>query len=266
MKIYLDYIFLENFVINLITYFVTIKIINVKINRIKQVLISILNSIISCLCLIFKLNNYLILFAITVFEIIIMSQNKRIKCILKNITLYYLTYFILIGLIIVLTILFNINLSFFAFKISLYLICGMIDNLFINNLWKMWKIMINENNLTYYIRINNNIIPIFVDTGNTVKDIFTNLDVMFISSKYKELMLSGYSNLKKKKVLVTSVNNINWVDGFIFKNVEIYKNNIKVATIEKIIISFEFNNTQEKYSGIIGYETYLKYLEGVNLC
>ena len=56
---------------------------------------------------------------------------------------------------------------------------------------------------------------------------------------------------------------MSFIDGYIFKNVEIYREDKYVATIEKIIISFEFNNSHEKYSGIIGYETYLKYLEGV---
>ena len=265
MKIYLDYIFLENLVVNIIVYLATIKLINIKIKTNKIIIFSCINSLLSCLCTVFNINNYLISFLFTISTIIIVLNNRKIVNILKCTLIYYLTYFIYIGEIIVFSILLNLNLNFMYVKLVLYLFCGVILNLCINNMWKMWKIKLTNNALFYNLKINNVFIPVFVDTGNTVKDTLSNLDVIFLSKKYMKDILKKNS-LKKKNILICSINNIGFVEGFVVKNLEIYKENKKVAEIEKIIVSFEFNNTQEKYSGIIGYETYLKYLEGVKLC
>ena len=264
MKIYLDYIFLENLVINVIIYLATINLISRKININKIIIFSIINSLSFCICTILNLNNYLVIFFVNFFIILFSIKDKKIINVLKCTIVYYLTYYIYIGLIIYFSIILNLNLNYFIIKIILYLFCGIILNICINNLWKMWKIKLSNKYLFYDLKMNNILIPVFVDTGNSVKDVISNLDVIFINSNYKDKIIN-FENTKRK-ILVSSVNNVSFVEGYVINNVSIYKEHKKVATIKKIIVSFDFNNTQEKYSGILGYEIYLKYLEGVSIC
>ncbi len=265
MKIYLDYIFLENLVINVIIFLETIKLIKVRIKLKKIILFSIFNSIISCLCIIFSLNSYIFSFCITVFSLYLFIKENNIIKILKSTLIYYLIYFIYLGTVFFFAITLNCNLDILIIKLGLYIFCGIILDVLTNTLWKMWKIKLTNETLYYYLIINGVKILAFVDTGNTVKDPLTNLDVIFIDKKYKNVILNNHVKREHVKILVSSINCESYIEGYVVKNVEIYNKERKVAEISKIIISFELNNTQEKYSGIIGYDTYLEYLEGVVL-
>ena len=263
MTIYLDYIFLENLIVNIIIHLATIKLINIKIKKRHILIYSIIYSLFICLITYLNINNYIFVLLFTIIEMYMITLNYSLKYFIKAFIIYCLSYCIFIGLVIVSTIIFKINLNHFICKIITFIVCGIVQLLFTNNLWKMWKINLESKYLYYNLKIDNEIVPVFIDTGNSVKDVFLDLDVVFLSSALKNKLLDSNKKQKKRNLVISSINNESFVDGYIFENVEVYKEDKYVATIEKIIISFKFNNTHEKYSGIIGYETYLKYLEGV---
>ena len=107
----------------------------------------------------------------------------------------------------------------------------------------------------------------FVDTGNSVKDNISNLDVIFINCKYyNKLKEEGVLN-KKIYINIKTLTGYENVDGYVVRNVSFYSNDKYVATVKRIIVSFTLQEMQndEKYSALIGYNTYVEKLKGVTI-
>ena len=131
----------------------------------------------------------------------------------------------------------------------------------------MWKINIKDRDLFYTLKINDRKINAFVDTGNSVKDPITSLDVIFLKKELEKEILTNNINYKKTYINVSTVNGSQIKVGYIIKNIKLYKEEREIAIIDKIILSFSLDNsnTPEKYSAILGYDTYLENLKGVIL-
>ena len=131
----------------------------------------------------------------------------------------------------------------------------------------MWKINIKDRDLFYTLKINDRKINTFVDTGNSVTDPITSLDVIFLKKELEKEILTNNINYKKTYINVSTVNGSQIKVGYIIKNITVYKEEREIAIIDKIILSFSLDNsnTPEKYSAILGYDTYLENLKGVIL-
>ncbi len=262
MKIYLDYIFLENLIVNTVIIIETILLTNTEVSKKRRNLVIFLDTILSCLVIIIsKLNNFTFHFIFSSITLIILFRPKNIYEFIKKYLCYYLIYFIYIGLIIALSIIFNINLEEYVCKIVLYIISSIILHFVLKDLWNMWKTKLKNRDLYYKLLIDNVQIDAFVDTGNNVKEPITNLNVIFLNEKLKsKLRLEDY---KQMDVEVMTVNGIDKKQGYIATDIIVIKDGKKIARIPKIILCFSLiSNTPEKYSGIIGYDTYLENLNG----
>ena len=166
-----------------------------------------------------------------------------------------------IGLIIALSIIFDIDLEKYVYKLFVYLISAIILHYTLKDLWNMWKTKLKDRDLYYKLLIDNVQIDVFVDTGNNVKEPITNLNVIFLNEKLKsKLRLNNY---KQMYVEVMTVNGIDKKQGYIATNVIVMKNGKTITKIPKVILCFSLiSNTPEKYSGIIGYDTYLENING----
>lgn len=267
MNYYLEYIFLENLLINIIL----INQINIftkqKSKKIRILISCLLISMYTTLIVIFNIKSMIVKILEINVAIYLAFKPNNIKLYFK-LTIYYILFnFMYVSIIIALTIFFNIEIKNIMYKLVIYLISGII--LFFMNkfLWKIWKANIKKDKLTYIINIKGQEILAFVDTGNMVRNFEHNLDVIFIDKKY-------YYLLKEKNILVnkidTNINSIigkNKIEGYIVENIEVYKRKNKVSKIKKIIISFSEQpiNIDGKYNALIGYNTYLECLEGVKL-
>ena len=180
---------------------------------------------------------------------------------MKKISCYYLIYFLYIGIIIAFSIIFKINLEKILFKIIAYILSGLLLHFLVKDMWKMWKTKIRYRDLYYTLKINNVEINSFVDTGNTVKDPISNLNVIFLNNELKDKI--NINEYNKVEIEVLTVNGNNIKEGYIVKNVLVIKDGKKIANIPEIILCFSLiGNTPEKYSAIIGYDTYLENLNG----
>ena len=135
------------------------------------------------------------------------------------------------------------------------------------DLWKMWKINITDRDLYYILDINGIKVNAFVDTGNSIRDPITSLDVIFLKDNLKDKIIIPNIENEKITISVTTVNGDDTKEAYIIKNIIVYKGKKEIGKIDKIILSFSLNNsnTPEKYSAILGYNTYLEKLEGVKL-
>ena len=175
-------------------------------------------------------------------------------------------YILYLGLIISVAIILKLNLEKFLNKIVIYILSGMIFHFMCKDLWKMWKTNIKSRDLYYILDINGIKVKAFVDTGNNVKDPVTLLDVIFLDEKLKEDILARQKHLQKINVEVITVNGNDKKEAYIVKDIVIYKDKKIITKLDKIILSFTLNSsTPEKYSAIIGYDTYLESIEGVVL-
>ena len=270
MKIYLDYIFIENIIINFVIMYQVTIFTKSKINIIRCISSSIIFSIYSVIIYFFYdtfiLTCFIKLMLVNI-SIFISFKPKNIKEYLKKIIYYYIINFIYVGVIISITVFFKISINNTLNKICIYIISGGITYLFNRYLWKLWKTNIKNNSLGYKLKIKNQEINCYVDTGNLVYNLEHNLDVIFLDYNWYGIFeLLDILNTKID-LKIKTVNGNEKLYGYIVKGVEVYKENRYICKLDKIIFSFSNQriNINNKYSGLIGYNLYVEKLEGVKL-
>ena len=270
MKIYLDYILIENIIVNFIIIYQVNIFTKSKINLKRIIFASVILSFYTVVIYLLNnsyLNNFLIKILIINISLYICFKPKSISEYLKKFLYYYILNYIYIGVIIGITLLFKISIDSTAKKICVYILSGIITYLFNNYLWKLWKTNIKNNTLVYTLKIKNQEINCFVDTGNLVHNNLYNLDVIFLDYRwYGILELLDVLN-NKVDLTINTINDNNNCYGYIVKDVEIYKNNKYICKLSKIIFSFSNQkiNIDNKCTGIIGYNLYIEKLGGVKL-
>ena len=266
MTIYLDYIFLENLVINVVIILQVNSFFKLKLNKYKIIICALIDSVFSVINYLY-LDNFVfsLLFTSISFYFLFQKLLKTRINFIRAVIYYFIVYISYIGIIILIECITSIYLDNILNKLVLYFVSALINNYILNNLWKMWKTNIKENSLSVVIEVVDISIDAFVDTGNLVKDYSTNLNVIFIQKNLKEeiinKLINNNLNYELIKFNVSTINGINNYDGYVVNNIKI-KNSNDEAIISKIIFCFNLesnitNNTPKKYSAIIGYETYL---------
>ncbi len=269
MEIYLDYVFLENLIVNYFILFQVPILCKFRINKIRCLISSLLMSI--YLILIQMLSNSifqnlivkLLIVAVTIY---VSYKPSKIIEYIKYIIFYYMFYILYLGIIIFLTLFLNLNLENILVRLVIYLISAIILTLINKLMWKMWKNNI-KNKVIYNIKIENFNLQGFVDTGNNVKDRINNLDVIFVSSNYKSKILSKIENLDTIKIDIKTAAGNEKMQGYIVKNAIIYDEKFLI-NIDKIVIIFIDSNLflSKNYEALISYDTYIDKLKGVTLC
>lgn len=257
MTIYLDYIFLENLVINAIIIIIVNNFLNLKFSFAKIAICILTDTIFSILNYLYFSNViFSIIISIISFLIIFRKCFKTRIQYLKACVLYFVVYILFIGIIIVESIVFNLYLDNILNKLAIYFSSALFLNYGVLNLWKVWKSNIRQENLSVKIKINEVLIDGFIDTGNTVKDLH-GLNVIFIKSNFKDEILKDISNYSLTYVDILTLNGSNTERGYVVKNVKLIYDN-SIITIPMVVLCFSLNsNTPEKYSAIIGYDIYL---------
>ena len=267
MNYYLEYIFLENVIVNL----VLLSLVNIftksNAKKLNIILSSIFSSIYSTVIVILNLDMFIIKLLLIIFVVYIAYNPKSISKYLKIVAYYLFLNYLYLGIIIGITLMFSISIENIIFKILVYCISAIILYLLNKFMWKMWKTNIKKDKLTYTINIKGQEIYCFVDTGNMVKNYQYNLDVIFLDKKWYEVLSKKNILNKRVDTYIHSVIGDSVIAGYIIKDLEVYKNKKRIKVIDKIIISFSNQtiNIFNKYTGIIGYDTYLENLEGVHL-
>ncbi len=271
MKIYLDYIFIENFIINISVLYQTSIFTKTKVIKTRLILISVFLSIVSISKVLEIGNNIFInILAINITIYFLYKPNNIMKFI-KLQMYYYLIYTIYIGVIISTSLFLKVNLDKIFIRILIYIVAMIITYIVNKYMWKIWINKIKYGNLTYKVVINslNKIsFKVFVDTGNNIRDPYSNLDVIVLNSKaYKLKSKSNYLDNIKKDVIsidVSTATGKGKINGYIFNDISIRKGGDEKLLLKKAIIVFiDEKVSNDQYDGIISYNTYLEKLEGV---
>ena len=271
MTNYIEYVLLENLVINYITiYQVSIftKIKSRKINTVIGIIILSFYSTINYYIQNSFITNILIKILVVNFCIYIIYLPKKIKIYIKVYLYYFLISFLMVGIIISFVIIFKLNISNIITKIIIYFCSGFVLYIFNKFMWKMWKSKIKKDDLIYDIKIGDIKIQGFVDTGNNVYDYVNKLDVVFLEKQFEYELFKNNLLHEKVKLNINTITGRDEVEGYIVKNIMINKNEYNICILKKLILIFvdkKIDNNNE-YKALISYDTYIDKLKGVELC
>ena len=277
MKIYIDILFIYNFVINYLIIYLINKFLNIGIKNKKMLLSSSTLSLISILIIYieykFKIE---ILFSIKI--IILMTvinitfNNKNIRELLKQIFLFFIINFMLAGcLLFLISNKNNANKNVSFEKINIKNIC--ISLLLIMILINIFKKLIKENMNNIYkiiIYIDNKVIETkaLLDTGNILKDPYNNNPVIILEKEcaynliekndINKILGGDFADFKYlERLNIVPFKSIGKENGILVgirsDKVEIINNDIKINKENIIIAMYDAKLTNDdKYCALIG--------------
>lgn len=273
MKVYLDYVFIENFIVNISVIYQTNIFTKTKTTKLKLLIVSVF---LSCISIIKSLdigNNMLIQIVSISIAIYMLYKPKNLVKYIKLQLYFHMIYITYVGVLISSSVFFSINLNRFYIRIMLYIVTILITYIINKHMWKIWINKIKYNNLIYRMVIkslNNVTFKVFVDTGNNLKDRIFNYDVIILNSKiYNSKLKKTYIDNKKRETInldILTATGKSQIKGYIYDDISIRKGGIEKTILTKAIIVFidEKINNQE-YDGLLSYDTYLEKLGGVAL-
>ncbi len=269
MKIYLEYVFIENLIVN----YIIINQVGIFTKTTSKNFHKIISSIILSVYTIMEqiyidsiISNIIIKLLLINISIYIAFLPKKINIYFKQIIYFYLISFTYVGIIISITLLLNISIEKTYIKIFIYLISNVLLYIFNKFMWKVWKTDIKENDLTYKLNINGHEIQAFIDTGNNVKDYVQGLDVVFINNYWYKVFLKENLIIGEEKIFIDTINSTQEKRGYILKNV-LLKKKENIYYFDKMMFIFTDNKIRNDLDcdAIIGYDTYIEKLKGASL-
>lgn len=261
MKIYIDSIFLENFVITLIFIYETERIVKLKAKTLQKILASLISAIYIILMIFFRLS-YLniciskILLAVIVIYIAFLPA--KINTLLKLGLVYFLVTTLNLGAVYLITNIFSVQITP-GIKILLYVISFSLGYVCISSFWKIFKMQIKEDKYVYDVVIEIGGVKekyrAFLDTGNTAYSYIYNLPVIFadIPKKINLIELEKDKKTVKVKIEVKTLNNTTIETGYICDRLKVQIN----GEYQKLRAIIVFKNEDDYIFN--GYEMLLNY-------
>ena len=271
MTIYLDYIFIENFLIDYLMLKETSYIARKNTTTKRVIISSVISSLYVVLMMCLKLEelNYLICkLLLVVIMIYISFEPKRIDEHIKLIALFFLISVINVGTLIVITNLLNLKDINTILKIITYLVSLFLSKSCMKNMWQIYKRQIRDEDLIYevVIRLDNKKYKYkaFLDTGNNVYSYTYNVPIIF-AEVLDKTMLKAISSKEFFNIRTVTLSSECNKRAYIIENVEIRKKdrawNVKVGVV--------FENTKlskdHSYNMLLNYVLYTQDLGGIKI-
>ncbi len=269
MSIYLDYIFIENFIITLIILLETAYLTRKSISKIRLILGAIISSIYVCTMLVFKIQefNYIIAkLLLTIIVIYIAFNIGNVKEYIKSIAVFYVVTSVNLGVNIFISQMFDVSINNLKVKSIVYLGSLLASYLIFRWLWKIYKNNITNKDYIYKVIVHLGgkmfIYNGFLDTGNSSKEILRNKYILFASKK--DNIEKQIQKNKLVEIDISMVGGKYKSTGVMVRKVEVEVNN-KNYTGEAIIV-FDSNIVwkNKQYDMILNYE-FIKEIGGIKI-
>jgi len=271
MTVYLDYIFIENFLIDYILLKETSYIARKNIANKKMIMSSIIASSYVVIMLYLKVEvlNYLICKILLVIIMIYISfKPNKIEEYIKLTVFFFLVSIINVGTLTFITNLLNLEGKSGILKLTVYAVSLILSKFFMSHVWKMYKHNIKNNDLIYEVKIclGNNIYVYnaFLDTGNNVYSYTYNVPVIF-AEVMDEKMLKELKNKDSFDITTVTLSNTSNKKAYIFDKVEITQKD-KTWFVKSAIV---FENTKlsksNSYNMLLNYILYSQNLGGIKI-
>lgn len=271
MKVYIELVFIENFIINYIILLESLNISKIDKEKNKVIFTSLLGSLYVTIVLILKYSiyiNFILNILIFLLMIYLAFEDDNLSNYIKHVINTIYIYSLYAGLNFFVINFFNIQEKG-GKKLIVYIITYIILKLCNYTITKSKKINLTKENLIFDIEIlvkeKTYKYTAFVDTGNNAKDFKRNMNYIFLedTNNFKEYLenincKSYYSNIRtvsgSKKIKIYIVDCIKFKANF---NEKIIKN-VPICFVERKL------NTNNNFNSLIGYDMYLDYLGGMN--
>ncbi len=271
MTIYLDYIFIENFLIDYILLKETSYIARRQLANSRAIISSIVASLYVVIMVYFKLQelNYLICKVLLVIILIYISFNSRkVDEYIKLIAIFFLISVINVGTLTVITNLFNLHSMTGVLKVIVYISSMCTSKLFTKHMWKIYKQDVKNQDLIYEVKINfgdkTYKYNAFLDTGNTVYSYTYNVPVIFAEIMDETIM----QELKKKQffnITTVTLSNRQEKKAYIFEKIEIKKKDKRWYVKTAIVFENTKLSKDNSYNMLLNYTLYAQNLGGIKI-
>lgn len=271
MTIYLDYIFIENFLIDYILLKETSYIARKQVTQKSAIISALIASSYVIVMVYLKLEelNYLICKILLVIIMIYISfKPKKINEYIKLIALFILISVINVGTVTVITNLLNLKDVNGVLKVIVYIASLGISKFFMNHMWRIYNREIKNDDLIYEVklRLGNRTYKYnaFLDTGNNVFSYTYNVPVIFAELTDEDML----EKLKEKESFdVTTVTLSNRQDkkAYIFDNVQITKKDKTWCVKAAIVFEKTKLSKDNSYNMLLNYVLYTENLGGIKI-
>lgn len=271
MTIYLDYIFIENFIIDYILLKETSHIARRKISNKNTIIAAIVASCYIVFMMYLKIEQLNYMFCkmlLVIVMVYIAFKPKEISEYIKVITLFFLISVINVGCLMVITNLFNMQNTNFLLKLVVYVGSFVLSKFFACHLWEIYKREIKKDDLIYDVKLelNGNVYEYkaFLDTGNSVYSYANNVPVIFAEILNDE-MINKLENKEYFNIRTVTLSKVANKKAYIFQNAEITKN--KKTWFVKVAVVFEKTKLSKdgSYNMLLNYILYTQELGGIKI-
>ena len=269
MTIYLEYLFIENLIMDFIILKETIELAKLNASNKRMFLASIFSSIYVIVMFVFKLNilNYWIskiLLSMCMTYIAVLP--KDIKIFLKSILLFFMVSTINVGTYVCVSNMFNIPSVTGLEKAFIYIATYYLAKTFLTGLWRMYRTEINKRDLNYTVELNISgklyTYTGFLDTGNTVYS--HGLPVIF-AEVLDETVFEKLKNYESFDVKTVTLGNVCTKKAYILEGIRI--GNKKKEWIVNAGVVFENRKISKlnNYNMVLNYILYTETMGGIKL-
>ena len=271
MKVYIELVFIENFIINYIILKETLNFLKIDKSLKRIVFSSLMASLYVTIILILKYPigiNKILNIMIFLLMVYLTFEDKKVKNYINHLINTMYIFSLYAGLNFFIVNFFNIKQKGGS-KVIVYLITYLILKICSYTINKSKKIKLTKENLIFNMEIlvKNKIYKYkaFVDTGNNAKDFKRNMNYIFLENldNFKEYL--DYIKCKNSETQIKTVSGNKKIKIYFVEYIKfISKEKVKIIKNVPICFVEKKLNVKNNFNSLIGYDMYLDYLGGID--
>lgn len=269
MTVYIDYLFIENVILDYILLREVSSISKIKCNAIRILIASILSSVYIVLMLVLKLRelNYVASkFFLAFLMVYIAFKPNKFKLYIKLVLEFFMVSIVNIGILVVIESLFSIEKLIGINKILIYALVYFAGKIILLKLWKMYSTNVTKSSLNYVVilKIGNReyIYDAFLDTGNTV---YSHKMPVIFAEMLDEQMENELCAKESFDVKTITIGNICKKKAYIFEDILILNKEGSWKVKAGVVFEKRKISKSDNYNMILNYILYTDSLGGIKL-
>lgn len=259
---YIEYMILENLILFAFISVIYTSFLNIHMTKLKLILVIFFMTFFSIAIKIFCENSIILTMVLNIVYVYLLDRVDEMKKYVKRFIYYLVIFYLYIGYIFFITLVFKINVSNILTRISIYLISGVLLKISTELLWKMWIIKIKYSSNLYKVEIFEKIkFSMFLDTGNFAS--FRGIPVIIVDEKKYIKKLKKYKfNISCKKpysVILKTINGDSEYKGYIVENIKLEKGADFRKRVDKAFLTFSKEEIKENiFDGILPFSIFIE--------
>ena len=272
MKVYIDYIFIQNLIIDFILLKETAYITKNDIKNKNAFFGALIASGYVVILIIFKIQElgYLITKIFLAFVIIYVCFKPKKTSSYIKLVVFFLTVSILnLGTFTFLLNFTGLKANKLGVETIFYALSLVISKGVISKMWKLYKREIKNEDLIYDVKFNIGEIEYkykaFLDTGNSVYSQTKKLPIIFAETPKNLIGKNELDSLDKFEIQTTTLSKTSLKEAYIVDKITITKNNLSLITKAGIVFENNKFSKEGDYNMILNYNLYTEKMGGIKI-